>query len=109
MLLGDLAVLLESEDETTSKWKSGRPEVIEVHKLIRSLTHKLRDIEVEAEDNMFRLVKSNEDILKLEQLMSLIKDDMNKQLLEQEDVNQQNQCEIMHLNHQIKLMEQEIN
>lgn len=66
-----------------SKCRSARTEIVEIQKVIRNLNHKLRDIEVEAEDNMFRLVKSNEDILKLEQLMSLIKDDMNKQLLEQ--------------------------
>lgn len=41
---------------------------------------------------MFRLLRSNEDMVKLEQLMSLIKDDMNKQLQEQEESYQQNLC-----------------
>ena len=55
---------------------------------------------------MFRLLKANEDIVKLEQLMSLIKDDMNKQLSEQEQVHEQDLCEIGELNKQMNAMEQ---
>jgi hypothetical protein len=45
-------------------------------------------------------------MVKLEQLMSLIKDDMNKQLQEQEESYQQNLCEIGQLNKQMEVMEQ---
>lgn len=41
--------------------------------------------------------------------MSLIKDDMNKQLLEQEDINQQSQCEVAHLSKLIQHLEDQIN
>jgi hypothetical protein len=93
-VLDDLRQLLGSDLEASRKWGSGRVEVVELHKLLRGQGLRLREIEVDAEENMFKLVRSNEEMVKLEQLMSLIKDDMNRQLQEEEEHNQLNLTKI---------------
>jgi len=51
--------------------------VAQLYKMIKNLKNKVRDIEMEAEENMIRLLNSNKDMVKLERLMGELKDDMN--------------------------------
>jgi hypothetical protein len=55
--LADIAHLALEEPQT--HLISGRSEVMEVQRLVAMLRSRLQEIEVEAEENMFKLLKSN--------------------------------------------------
>lgn len=48
--------------------------------MINNLRSKLQDIEVEAEDNMYKLLKSNEEMVKFERNIEHLRGEMEQQM-----------------------------
>lgn len=52
--------------------------------LLDDLTNKFNLIEIEAEENMLKLLKSNQELLRLDRMMVELRNDLNQQIDEQQ-------------------------
>jgi chromosome segregation ATPase len=105
-VLADISRL--ASDETNPSLHSGHNELHELKRLMVSLRSRLQEIEVEAEENMFKLLKSNEEMVRLERSIGQLRGEMELQIEELEDKNEQNICEISHLQAQLEQQDEEI-
>jgi hypothetical protein len=76
----DIKQLINSDN--SPRLVSNRTEIVELYRVICSLKNKLQDIEVEAEDNMYKLLKSNEEMVKFERNIEHIRGEMEQQIIE---------------------------
>jgi len=66
----DLAYLIDNWDQEEVALSSSATEILEIHKIMVGLSSKLREIEMDAEENMHKLLKSNKEMVRLEWMMN---------------------------------------
>ena len=82
--------------------------MLELQRVVGVLRNRLQEIEVEAEENMLKLLRSNEEMLRLERSIGQLRGEMELQIEELEEKNEQNLCEVNHLQAQLEQQEQEV-
>jgi hypothetical protein len=70
MMKKDLAYLIDNWDQEEVALSSSATEILEIHKIMVGLSSKLREIEMDAEENMHKLLKSNKEMVRLEWMMN---------------------------------------